>query len=193
MTEWRGPDGHWVSDDSSLIDVDYVHQWLSTQSYWARHRPRDVTARAMNASIDLGLFNQDGTQVGFCRCGDRWCDLCLALRRVRRSGPSGHGLGVFLVKVATEHPSVTGLRLLLGTKDAHELYRKFGFTPLAPARTPHGGEAGRAVAGALNPHPSCSLRHCTFRQPAHESFIDTVPARAVPADRAGRAHPMGSC
>jgi hypothetical protein len=40
-------------------------------------------------------------------------------------------LGIFLVKVATEHPRVTGLRQLLGTRDAHELYRKFGFTPIA--------------------------------------------------------------
>ena len=143
----------WVTDDRSSIDVEYVHQWLSTQSYWARHRPRDVTARAIDASINLGLFNQDGNQVGFCRWvtdGATFAWLCDVFVDPAHQG---HGLGVFLVKVATEHPSVTGLRLLLGTKDAHELYRKFGFTPHRPARTPHGGEAGPAVAGALNPDP----------------------------------------
>jgi GNAT superfamily N-acetyltransferase len=42
----------------------------------------------------------------------------------------GNGLGVFLVRVAVEHPEVNGLRMLLGTKDAHELYRRFGFTAI---------------------------------------------------------------
>jgi hypothetical protein len=44
-------------------------------------------------------------------------------------------LGVFLVQTATAHPEVNGLRFLLGTKDAHALYRKFGFdSPVHPER-----------------------------------------------------------
>ena len=35
------------------------------------------------------------------------------------------------MQVATEHPEVRGLRFLLGTKDAHGLYARFGFTPIA--------------------------------------------------------------
>jgi hypothetical protein len=38
---------------------------------------------------------------------------------------------VFLVRTAMEHPDVAGLRLVLGTRDAHELYRRFGFDALA--------------------------------------------------------------
>jgi GNAT superfamily N-acetyltransferase len=131
VTEWRGPSGHWASDDTALIDVEYVHQWLSTQSYWARDRPRDVTERAIAGSLTLGLFNEIGTQVGFCRWvtdGATFAWLCDVF-----IDPSerGNGLGVFLVQVATRHPSVRGIRLLLGTGDAHGLYAKFGFTPIA--------------------------------------------------------------
>jgi GNAT superfamily N-acetyltransferase len=40
----------------------------------------------------------------------------------------GRGLGKFIVKTAVDHPEVRGVRLLvLGTRDAHELYRKVGF------------------------------------------------------------------
>jgi GNAT superfamily N-acetyltransferase len=47
----------------------------------------------------------------------------------------GHGLGTFLIRIATEHPEVRGLRFLLGTKDAHGLYAKFGFdAPVHPGR-----------------------------------------------------------
>jgi GNAT superfamily N-acetyltransferase len=47
------------------------------------------------------------------------------------AGYRGEGVGVFLVGAAMEHPAVAGLRLLLGTRDAHPLYHRFGFTPVA--------------------------------------------------------------
>lgn len=44
-------------------------------------------------------------------------------------------MGFFLVETATQHPEVQGVRLLLGTKDAHDLYRKVGFeSPVKPER-----------------------------------------------------------
>jgi GNAT superfamily N-acetyltransferase len=47
----------------------------------------------------------------------------------------GHGLGSFSIGIATGHPEVRGLRFLLGTKDAHALYQKFGFaSPVHPER-----------------------------------------------------------
>jgi GNAT superfamily N-acetyltransferase len=127
MTEWNGPDGYWASDDPTLIDVDRVHGWLSTLSYWAENRPRPITERALARSLNLGLYDADGTQAGFCRWvtdGATFAWLCdVFIDPAHR----GHGLGVFLVRVATGHPDVHGLRMLLGTKDAHGLYRKFGF------------------------------------------------------------------
>jgi GNAT superfamily N-acetyltransferase len=131
VTVWKGPAGYWAGDDTTLIDVDFVHTALSTQSYWARDRPREVSERAIAGSLNVGLFSQSGAQVGFCRWvtdGATFAWLCDVF-----IDPShrGNGLGVFLVKVATEHPMVSDLRLLLGTEDAHELYRKFGFGEIA--------------------------------------------------------------
>jgi len=40
----------------------------------------------------------------------------------------GRGLGKFIVACALDHPGVQGVRrLMLGTRDAHELYEQFGF------------------------------------------------------------------
>jgi GNAT superfamily N-acetyltransferase len=131
VTVWQGPAGYWVSDDSALIDIDAVHTWLSTMSYWAEGRPRQTTESAVAHSLNLGLFDASGSQAGFCRWvtdGATFAWLCDVF-----VGPAhrGNGLGVFLVQVATEHPGVRGLRFLLGTKDAHGLYARFGFTPIA--------------------------------------------------------------
>jgi GNAT superfamily N-acetyltransferase len=125
---WMDPTGYWVSDDRPLVDVALVHRWLATLSYWAEGRPYDVVARSIEGSLPLGLYGPDGTQAGFCRwvtdystfawLGDVFVD------PARRGG----GLGKFLVRTATDHPAVRDLPLqLLGTRDAHGLYRQYGF------------------------------------------------------------------
>jgi len=130
MTEWRHDSGYWVSDDPTLLDVGRVHHWLSTLSYWARGRHPDRTRTAIANSLNLGLYDESGTQVGFCRwvtdaATFAWlCDVFVD------PDVRGNGLGTFLVGVACSHPRVRDLRLLLGTADAHELYRKFGFAAI---------------------------------------------------------------
>lgn len=43
----------------------------------------------------------------------------------------GKGLSKWLMKEIHDHPSLQGLRrILLATKDAHGLYKKFGYTEL---------------------------------------------------------------
>ena len=125
---WPGPDGYWVSDDPALVDTAQVHVWLSTLSYWARGRPFEVVARSIAGSLPLGLYDADGAQAGFCR----WVTDCstfawladVFVDPTRR----GSGLGKFVVQTATSHPAVQDLPLqLLGTRDAHGLYRQFGF------------------------------------------------------------------
>jgi GNAT superfamily N-acetyltransferase len=131
MTVWTGPDGYVVDDDPTRLNVNFIHQWLSTESYWALGREPDTTERALANSLNLGLYGPDGQQAGFCRwVTDRatfaWlCDVFVA------SSHRGHGLGVFLVGTAVAHADVEGLRLVLGTRDAHELYRRFGFDAVA--------------------------------------------------------------
>jgi GNAT superfamily N-acetyltransferase len=120
-----------VDDDDGRLQVDFVHRWLSTESYWAEGRPAERTERAVANSLNFGLYAPDGSPAGFCRwVTDRatfaWlCDVFV------ESAHRGRGLGVFLVRTAVAHPDVTGLRLVLGTRDAHELYQRFGFSALA--------------------------------------------------------------
>jgi GNAT superfamily N-acetyltransferase len=128
---WPGPDGFWVSDDPSLVDVVRVHQWLSTQSYWAAGRSFDVVARSVAESLTLGLYGADGEQVGVCRWVTDYASFAWLCDVFVDPAVRGAGLGTFLVGAATAHDDVKGLRQVLGTRDAHELYRRFGFESLA--------------------------------------------------------------
>jgi GNAT superfamily N-acetyltransferase len=110
-----------------------VHHWLSTDAYWALGRPRATTDRAVAASLNHGLFRTaDGVQVGYTRVitdGATFAWLCdVYIDRAER----GHGLGVWLVSAVRDDLWARGVRrLLLATADAHGLYAKLGFAPLA--------------------------------------------------------------
>ena len=119
-----------ADDDSARIDVDVVHGFLST-SYWAPGIPRDVVARSIAGSLNIGVYDAEGAMVAFARAvTDRatfaWlADVFVVPER------RGLGLGKFVVSTLLDHPDLAGVRrLMLATADAHELYRSYGFTDL---------------------------------------------------------------
>jgi GNAT superfamily N-acetyltransferase len=123
-----------VTTDRSRLDLDVIHGFLTT-SYWARGIPRDVVARSLEHSLCFGAFDE-GRQVGFARViSDRTtfayiCDV-FALESHR-----GSGVGKSLMAAIMSHPELQGLRRwTLFTRDAHGLYRQFGFgAPVHPER-----------------------------------------------------------
>ena len=129
-----------VSSDTRHVDRDLVWRFLHDEAYWSAGVPRDVVERAIDGSICFSAFAGDpdggAPQVGFARVvTDRatfayLCDVfVLAEHR-------GQGIGKQLMDKVMSHPELQGLRtLMLATRDAHRLYTKYGFAPLAePAR-----------------------------------------------------------
>lgn len=112
------------------MDLDAIHAYLSS-SYWAQGIPRRIVANAMRGSLCFGLFDDD-QQVGFARVvTDRatfayLCDVYVL------ENHRGRGLATWLMEAVVNHPDLQGLRrFALATRDAHGLYEKFGFAPLA--------------------------------------------------------------
>lgn len=121
------------STDPSDIDRALVHRWLSEQAYWALGRARDVQETAFDASRNYAVFDTaTGVQVAYARVvtdGATFAWLCdvFVTPDVR-----GDGVGVALIDGVIADLDQLGLpRVLLATADAHGLYEKFGFAPLA--------------------------------------------------------------
>jgi GNAT superfamily N-acetyltransferase len=123
-------DGYVVSTDAARLDLAAIHGYLS-RSYWAAGIPLETLARALDHSLCFGLY-RDTTQVGFARMvTDRATFAYLADVYVLEPH-RGRGLGKWLVGCVLSHPALHGLRRsMLATRDAHELYRQFGYRPLA--------------------------------------------------------------
>jgi GNAT superfamily N-acetyltransferase len=128
--------GYRLSDDAARFDLARAHRWISTESYWALGIPLETFARACCNSLVAGAYAADGTMVAMARVvTDRatfgWvCDVFVDAER------RGDGLGKRLMAYLTSHPDLQGLRRLhLATRDAHALYRQFGFVPLTKVET----------------------------------------------------------
>jgi ribosomal protein S18 acetylase RimI-like enzyme len=118
--------GYELDDDPARIDVDAVQAFL-TRSYWAEGRPRETVERLVReAQRVVGLYHE-GDLVGFCRCVTD--DLALAYLADVYVLPEhrGRGLGEELVREMVDNGPYARRRWLLHTRDAHELYRRFGF------------------------------------------------------------------
>jgi GNAT superfamily N-acetyltransferase len=120
-------DGIVLDDDSARIDIDAVHDFLANESYWAKGRPRPVVERLVReADRIVGLYDGE-RQIGFARAFTDGTSLAYLADVYVLAPYRGRGLGVELVREMVENGPFVRLRWLLHTRDAHGLYRRFGF------------------------------------------------------------------
>jgi N-acetylglutamate synthase-like GNAT family acetyltransferase len=126
--EWRRNDLV-VSTDRARIDLDLVHAFLS-RSYWAAGIPREIVERSIRHSVCFGIY-RGSRQVGFARVVSDLATFGYLADVFVVEDERGRGLSKWLLQCIREHPALQGLRRwMLATRDAHGLYRRFGFVEL---------------------------------------------------------------
>jgi GNAT superfamily N-acetyltransferase len=119
-----------ISTDKALLDRGFIHQFLSERSYWAGGISRETVNRAIENSLCFGVY-QAGQPAGFARVVTDYATFAWLADVFIDESRRARGLGKQLVGAVLAHPQLAGLRrTLLGTRDAHGLYARFGFGPL---------------------------------------------------------------
>jgi len=119
-------DGYELDDDPARIDREAVHAFL-TRSYWASGRTRDVQDALIDGAERVAGLYHDGTQVGFSRTLSDGHNQSYLADVYVLDEHRGRGLGVELVRFSVDEGPYATTKWLLHTRDAHELYAKFGF------------------------------------------------------------------
>jgi GNAT superfamily N-acetyltransferase len=132
-------DGFLISTDRERLDIDMIHNFLAHQSYWATGRSRELVERAIANSLCFGVYQTCESalkQVGFARVITDYATFAYLADVFILEEYRGQGLAKWLIGTIRAYPELQGLRRwLLATKDAHGLYRQFGFKDLsAPER-----------------------------------------------------------
>ncbi|HRW18959.1 MAG TPA: GNAT family N-acetyltransferase [Dermatophilaceae bacterium] len=129
-----------VSSDPGLLDRERVHRWICDESYWAAGRPVDTQDRAIDGSRCYAAYRtadgEPGEQVGFARVVTDGATFAWLCDVYVDASARGLGVGSALVEQAITDLGALGVkRILLATRDAHEVYARQGFTPLAAPDT----------------------------------------------------------
>lgn len=105
-----------------------MHAYLA-RSYWSPGIPLATVERAARHSLCFGLYETArGTQVGLVRVVTDHATFAYLCDVYVLEEHRGRGLAKALMRAVMGHPALTGARrAMLGTRDAHGLYRKFEF------------------------------------------------------------------
>lgn len=131
QTSWKHPDGQFeLTTDRRRIDVVAVHRFL-TASYWAKGIPEETVRKSIANSLCFGIL-EGGQLAGFARVVSDYATFAYLADVFVLEEFRGRGLAAWMMECIVAHPQLQGLRRWsLVTRDAHGLYRRFGFTELA--------------------------------------------------------------
>ena len=119
-----------IIEGADKMDLDTVVELLHS-TYWADRRSTEQIEKSMRNSSCYGVYlDREQKLVGFARVISDYATTYYLCDVIIDEEYQHHGLGTALVSYIEELPVYSGLRGILITKDAHDLYRKFGYEVL---------------------------------------------------------------
>jgi N-acetylglutamate synthase-like GNAT family acetyltransferase len=116
-----------ISTDKRRLDLDVVHGFLATKTYWSKGCSLEVVQRSIDNSICFGIY-EGRDQIGFARVITDEATMAYLSDVFVLEEHRGKGLSKWLVEVILADSRLQGLRrFVLVTQDAHSLYSRFGF------------------------------------------------------------------
>lgn len=127
--EWQRGE-YTISTNNDRLNIQLVHDFISNQSYWGQGRKIETVQRALENSLNFGLYKKN-QQIGFARVVTDYCTFAWLADVFVIDDYRGQGLSKWLMEVIMSHPQLAGMRRwVLATRDAHGLYRQFGFAEM---------------------------------------------------------------
>lgn len=119
-----------IKNEIEEKDIAVIHNYL-THSYWSENIPVETIAKAIDHSLNFGVYHHDDL-IGFARAVTDYSTFAYIADVFVLEMYRGKGLSKWLMQTMVAHPQLQGLRRwALATRDAHGLYEKFGFKSLA--------------------------------------------------------------
>jgi nitroimidazol reductase NimA-like FMN-containing flavoprotein (pyridoxamine 5'-phosphate oxidase superfamily)/predicted N-acetyltransferase YhbS len=131
---------------------------LLAEEYWNLGQPRERLRRAHLASTAwVGARTSTGELVATARATSDGAKQALLLDVAVQRSFRGRGLGRALVELLLDHPALRGVYLVrLGTADAQEFYRRFGFVESSRVDLGFTATAMTLVRGGVVPEPGAT-------------------------------------
>ena len=124
-------DDYCISTNRAKLDVNAIHNFLSTQSYWCQNIPVETVIKSIDNSLNFGLYYKD-KQIGYARIISDYSTFAYLADVYVLPEHRGNGLSKWMMQTIMLHPELQGLRRwVLLTADAHGLYKQFGWKDIS--------------------------------------------------------------
>lgn len=121
----------YISTDKKLLQIPRIHHFLSTQAYWSLGIPLEIVKKSIAGSLSFGVFTKEtpeDLQVGYARIVSDFASFAWLCDVYVEEPYRNKGLSKWLMECVMSHPDLKNLRrICLATKDAHDLYKQYGF------------------------------------------------------------------
>lgn len=115
------------STNKTKLNINYIHHYLSVESYWAKNIPLEIVKKSIEGSLCFGVYLNE-EQIGFARVITDYATFGYLADVFIDKDHRGRGLSKELMKFIMEQEVIKKLRrFMLATLDAHSLYAQFGF------------------------------------------------------------------
>lgn len=118
------------------INIDQLMN-LIKQTYWAPNRSKEAFLKAMEHSVNFGAFDEEDNLIGYARVVTDFVTIWYLCDVIVDENYRGQGIGKMLIAAITSDERFANCSALLKTKDAHGLYKQFGFVNADPDRVMH--------------------------------------------------------
>ncbi len=118
---------YFITTDKSKINIHLIHDYLCNESYWAKNISLEIVKKSIENSVCFSMFYKE-EQIGFARVITDKATFGYLADVFIVEAHRGKGLSKWLMQTIFDNEELQGFRgWMLGTKDAHGLYEKFGF------------------------------------------------------------------
>lgn len=125
-----------ISTDKDKLDLNFIHDYLTNKSYWAKGRSLDLVKKSIKNSLCFGVFDSDGEQIGFARVATDYVVFAWLMDLFVDENNTGKGVGKTLINYIVSHEALSKVNGIgLRTNDVHELYNRFGFEEIENPQT----------------------------------------------------------
>lgn len=119
-----------VSTDKSKLDIHFIQNFLK-DTYWAKERTIESLQISIENSLCFGIYLND-KQIGFARVISDLVSFAYPMDVFIIDEHRGKGYASILMEAVMNEPKLQQIKIWgLATLDAHNLYKKFGFTEVA--------------------------------------------------------------
>ncbi|WP_339627155.1 GNAT family N-acetyltransferase [uncultured Maribacter sp.] len=121
---------YFISTDKDLLDIKAIQKFIAN-SYWGNNRSLEEVKKTIENSYCFGIYTSDKEQIGFARVVTDYIYFGYFMDVIILDKFQGQGFGKILVEHMLADTTIKNLKTLaLKTKDAHQLYERYGFNKI---------------------------------------------------------------